>query len=79
MARAHGATALQSELARQILSHIEKEQLATGAPVRELALARTFGVSRTPVRAALGVLARHYGYEKSRHKILGIDSVHHNM
>jgi DNA-binding GntR family transcriptional regulator len=58
LARAHGATALQSELARQILSHIEKEQLGTGAPVRELALARTFGVSRTPVRAALGVLAK---------------------
>ena len=58
MARAHGATALQSELARQILNHIEREQLGTGAPVRELALARTFGVSRTPVRAALGVLAK---------------------
>ncbi len=50
------ATPLQSELAHQILSHIEKEGLSTGAPVRELALARAFGVSRTPVRAALGVL-----------------------
>lgn len=50
------ATPLQSELARQILSHIEKEDLSTGAPVRELSLARAFGVSRTPVRAALGVL-----------------------
>jgi DNA-binding GntR family transcriptional regulator len=50
------ATPLQSELAHQILSHIEKEDLPHGAPVRELVLARAFGVSRTPVRAALGVL-----------------------
>ncbi|TWT10865.1 GntR family transcriptional regulator [Reyranella sp. CPCC 100927] len=50
------ATPLQSELARQILARIEKDGLATGAPVRELALAQAFGVSRTPVRAALGVL-----------------------
>lgn len=51
-----GATPLQNELARQILAHIEKESLPPGAPVRELVLARAFGVSRTPVRAALGVL-----------------------
>jgi len=57
-ARQHGgqATPLQSELARQILARIEKDDLPTGAPVRELALAQVFGVSRTPVRAALGVL-----------------------
>lgn len=51
-----GATPLQNELARQILAQIEKEALSTGDPVRELVLARAFGVSRTPVRAALGVL-----------------------
>ncbi|TXL81579.1 GntR family transcriptional regulator [Vineibacter terrae] len=50
------ATPLQSELARQILARIEKDDLQAGAPVRELALAQAFGVSRTPVRAALGVL-----------------------
>ena len=54
--KALGATPLQNELARQILAHIEKEGLPAEAPVRELVLARTFGVSRTPVRAALGVL-----------------------
>ncbi|MDQ8731116.1 GntR family transcriptional regulator [Bradyrhizobium sp. LHD-71] len=53
---AGGATPLQNELARQILAHIGKEALPAGAPVRELVLARAFGVSRTPVRAALGVL-----------------------
>lgn len=51
-----GATPLQNELARQILARIEKDALPLGAPVRELVLARAFGVSRTPVRAALGVL-----------------------
>jgi len=56
---ANGAQAspLQTELARQILARIGQEGLAAGAPVRELTLARAFGVSRTPVRAALGVLA----------------------
>jgi DNA-binding GntR family transcriptional regulator len=53
---AGGATPLQNELARQILAHIGKEALSAGAPVRELVLARAFGVSRTPVRAALEVL-----------------------
>lgn len=54
---AQGASPLQTELARQILARIGQEGWETGAPVRELALARSFGVSRTPVRAALGVLA----------------------
>ena len=53
---AGGATPLQNELARQILAHIGSEALSAGAPVRELVLARAFGVSRTPVRAALEVL-----------------------
>lgn len=53
---AGGATPLQNDLARQILAHIGREALPAGSPVRELALARAFGVSRTPVRAALGLL-----------------------
>jgi DNA-binding GntR family transcriptional regulator len=52
----NGASPLQTDLARQILARIAQDGLAAGAPVRELALARAFGVSRTPVRAALRLL-----------------------
>jgi DNA-binding GntR family transcriptional regulator len=51
-----GSTPLQSELARQILDHMHRTALKTGERVRELTLAKTFGVSRTPVRAALEAL-----------------------
>lgn len=54
--RTQSRSALQDELARQILVEIGRHQLAPGAPIRELPLAKAFGVSRTPVRAALRVL-----------------------
>ena len=44
------------ELARRILEHTEEIGLVPGEPVSEQALARTFLVSRTLVRAALNVL-----------------------
>lgn len=51
--KARNGTALQTELARQILSRIESDRLEPGAAIRELPLAKAFGVSRTPIRAAL--------------------------
>src|SRR5262245_44442325 len=53
-----GNTPLQRELARQILDHMHRASLKAGERVRELALAKTFGVSRTPVRAALEALEK---------------------
>ncbi|WP_165982638.1 GntR family transcriptional regulator [Dankookia rubra] len=44
-------------LAAQILDWARREGLPPGAHLREEALAEAFGVSRTPVRNALGVLA----------------------
>ncbi|MCC7273447.1 MAG: GntR family transcriptional regulator, partial [Alphaproteobacteria bacterium] len=54
--RPGGRSALQAELVRQILAEIGRTRLAAGTAVRELPLAERFGVSRTPVRAALRVL-----------------------
>lgn len=54
--RAASRSALQDELARQILSEVGRDRLAPGTPIRELPLSKAFGVSRTPVRAALRVL-----------------------
>lgn len=55
---AEGASSLQAELARQIVEIGQDEAWAIGTHVSELALARRFGVSRSPVRAALKLLAR---------------------
>lgn len=54
--RPAGRSALQTELVRQILEGIARDGAAIGAPVRELPLAQRFGVSRTPIRAALRIL-----------------------
>jgi DNA-binding GntR family transcriptional regulator len=51
-------SSLHRQLANQILRYIRGNQLAPGAPLREVALAQELNVSRTPVRAALGYLAR---------------------
>ena len=48
---------LYRDIARDILRFGGREQWAVGAPVREQALARRLGVSRTPVRRALRLLA----------------------
>jgi DNA-binding GntR family transcriptional regulator len=44
---------LQAELAARILDHISAARLSAGSVLREAELARTLGVSRSPVRAAL--------------------------
>lgn len=54
-----GASSLQAELARQIMEFARDEGWSLGMHVPELALARRFGVSRSPVRAALELLSRH--------------------
>jgi DNA-binding GntR family transcriptional regulator len=50
-------TALQRKLARKIVQHLREDGLKPGETVNQLALATRFGVSRTPIRAALLVLA----------------------
>lgn len=52
------ASSLQAELARQIMEIARDEAWPLGQHVPELALARRFGVSRSPVRAALEMLAK---------------------
>lgn len=51
------ASPLQAELAQQIIRLIGEQGLQPGAPLQEVALAREFGVSRSPVRKALSLLA----------------------
>jgi DNA-binding GntR family transcriptional regulator len=48
---------LQAELARRILKTLKDQGAGPGHPLVELALCRQFGVSRTPVRGALRLLA----------------------
>jgi DNA-binding GntR family transcriptional regulator len=47
---------LHREIAGRILRYIRGNQLAPGARLREVALAEELEVSRTPIRAALGLL-----------------------
>lgn len=49
---------LQDQVRRQVLDRILRAELREGAPIREEALARDIGVSRTPLREALFHLAR---------------------
>lgn len=59
MSRTSATTALtthQSELVQSILLHARRMGWQTGRPLRESLLAKHFGVSRTPVRAALEYL-----------------------
>src|ERR1700753_3069719 len=55
--RRAGSTGLQARLAGQILIHARERGYGPGAWLSENALAQSFGVSRTPVRAALAVLS----------------------
>ncbi|HYE50731.1 MAG TPA: GntR family transcriptional regulator [Azospirillaceae bacterium] len=48
---------LGTEIAQQILGHIRRQRLNPGARLTERALAAEFGVSRSPIRAALKLLA----------------------
>lgn len=57
-------SALQTDLVRQILAWLDRTEVAVGTPLREVALANTFGVSRTPVRSALLMLEK-LGYVSS--------------
>lgn len=50
-------SALQIDIARQILLQAQKEGWRAGHPIVEKTLATMFGVSRTPMRAALEILA----------------------
>jgi DNA-binding GntR family transcriptional regulator len=56
---------LQVQTARQILDVVRQEQFAAGHHLAEEALAARFGISRTPVRAALRLLA-HNGFLRAR-------------
>lgn len=55
-ARGDGASALQIDLARRILDHLRDNGGRVGARVSVPDLARTFGVSRSPITAALEIL-----------------------
>jgi DNA-binding GntR family transcriptional regulator len=54
----HIPSRLESRIARDILELIRSEDLQPGHRLREQSLADRFGVSRTPVRTALHLLAR---------------------
>jgi DNA-binding GntR family transcriptional regulator len=56
-ATSEGGTALQRRLAADIASLIREEALTPGEVLNQLRLAERFGVSRSPVRAALALLA----------------------
>ena len=51
------ASRLQSQLARRILRLLKQQGAGPGHPLIETELCQSFGVSRTPVRAALKLLA----------------------
>lgn len=59
---------LEAQIARQILDLVWAEDLQPGHRFREQALANRFGVSRTPVRVALHLLARSGALTFAQHR-----------
>jgi DNA-binding GntR family transcriptional regulator len=59
---------LQAQTARQILALVRRERLPPGYHLTEEALASRFGISRTPIRAALAMLARNGFLTARRHQ-----------
>src|SRR6266567_336469 len=59
---------LQVQTARQILALVRRERLPPGYHLTEEALASRFGISRTPIRAALAMLARNGFLTARRHQ-----------
>ena len=57
-APAEQTSALQQRLVQDIAAHIRDNGLASGAILNQLSLSRQFGVSRTPVKAALETLSQ---------------------
>lgn len=58
-AASEGASPLQIELARRILERIRDSGWEAGTRISAPSLARTFGVSRSPISAALDLLVEH--------------------
>lgn len=56
---AQSLSALQTEVARKIVGFIEDGRWAVGDRISDAALARELGISRTPVRQVLQLLANH--------------------
>lgn len=56
---AQGASALQVDTARAIVTWIVESDLPCGYHLKEQRLSEAFGLSRSPIRGALGVLGRH--------------------
>src|SRR5690349_15859392 len=62
--RRAAATELDAWLAARIVEHLRESGAEPGSHITEQALADRFEVSRTPVRAALAVLARSGAVER---------------
>jgi len=62
------ASELQLRLARRVMDHARWNELAAGEHLPELVLANAFGVSRSPVRAALRLLAQRGLVRHSRNR-----------
>jgi DNA-binding GntR family transcriptional regulator len=68
------ASGLAGRIARRIAEHVSRHRLAPGERLVELKLAQEFGVSRSPVRAALELLERMGAVtlERNRGYVVGV-------
>lgn len=62
------ASRLQSELAHRILELLKERTVGTGYHLVEQDLCREFGVSRTPIRGALGLLCERGVLQRRHHR-----------